>query len=151
MGTALSESATIRLAEKAAERGKHQALERIHRTATRARDAAIIARANEDVEGRRSAEKIAEEQKLRKENEELLRREATAKLGREQKRRVHVEEKSRAAQAVPHIYRVRHREVAARFTSDDKPGGRRNGSLVVRWRRKGAASSRSYSRVTTID
>lgn len=76
---ALSEAATIRRPEIAAERGKRQALERVRQTATRALDAAI-ARRNEEVEGRRSPEKIAEEHRLPKENEELLRCDATAKL-----------------------------------------------------------------------
>ena len=41
MGTTLSELATIRRAEKTAERGKYEALEQVRHNITRARDAVI--------------------------------------------------------------------------------------------------------------
>ena len=81
MGTTLSELATIRRAEKAAERGKHQALERVRHSITWARDA-VIAQCNGEVGGRRSkvSGKICRGTKtLSNEKKEQLRREATAK------------------------------------------------------------------------
>ena len=72
MGSTLTGAVTIRGAEITVERGNYQTLERVHNDATRARDAAI-ARCNEEVEGHRSAEKIAEERKMSPYSEERLR------------------------------------------------------------------------------
>lgn len=97
-GTTLAEAALIRRAEITAERGNYKALERGHKDATRARDAAIT-RCSEEIEGRRSAEKRAAEHKLSKENEERLRRDATSKLAKEHEGRVRAEAETRAVQA----------------------------------------------------
>ena len=59
-GNTLTEAATIRRAEITAERGNYQTLERGHKDATRARDAAISTY-NAEIECRRSAEKLADE------------------------------------------------------------------------------------------
>ena len=70
MGSTLTGAVTIRGAEITVERGNYQTLERIHKDATRARDATTTLW-NEEVEGRRSAEEIvAGEKKLAQENED---------------------------------------------------------------------------------
>ena len=61
-GKLREKSTTIRRTETTAERGNYRTLERGH-NATRARDVAIT-RCNEDIESRRSAEKLADEHKL---------------------------------------------------------------------------------------
>ena len=49
-GSTLPEAAMIRRSEICAERGNYQTLERVHKDAIRARDAAVT-RCNEEVEG----------------------------------------------------------------------------------------------------
>ena len=79
-GSTLTEATTKSRPEITAERSDYQTLERIHKDATRARDATTTLW-NEEVEGRRSAEEIvAGEKKLAQENEEWLRRDATVRL-----------------------------------------------------------------------